>query len=62
MLLNLIFKERPYINKIMNENFNKPISNPDLLKFDINTCHLCNEKIEDNPVKNHCHYSSKMLR
>ena len=25
MLLNLIFTERPYINKILNENFNKPI-------------------------------------
>ena len=25
MLLNLIFTERPYINKIINENFNKPI-------------------------------------
>ena len=35
--------------------------NPDLSKFDINICHLCNEEIIDNPVKNHCHYSSKML-
>ena len=62
MLLNLIFTERPYINEIINENFNKPIeSNPDLSKFDINICHLCNEKIENNPVKNHCHYSEKML-
>ena len=25
MLLNLIFTERPYINKIIDENFNKPI-------------------------------------
>ena len=61
-LLNLIFTERPYINKIINENFNKPIEcNHDLSKFDIDICHLCNEKIEDNPVKNHCHYSSKMI-
>ena len=61
-LLNLIFTERPYINKIIDEKFNKPIeSNPDLSKFDINICHLCNEKIIDNPVKNHCHYSGKML-
>ena len=31
MLLNLIFTERPYINTIIDENFNKPIeSNPDL--------------------------------
>ena len=60
MLLNLIFTERPYINKITDENFNKPIEyNPDLSKFDINICHLCNEKIEDNPVKNHCHYMEK---
>ena len=56
MLLNLIFTERHYINKILNENLNEPIeSNLDSSKFDINTCHLCNEKIEDNPVKNHCH-------
>ena len=61
-LLNLIFTERPYINIIIDENFNKPIEkNPDLSKFDINICHLCNEKILDNPVKNHCHYSGKML-
>ena len=60
--LNLIFTERHYINKIINENFNKPIeSNPDLSKFDINICHLCNEKIEDNPVKNHCHFIGLML-
>ena len=61
-LLNLIFTERPYINKIIDENFNKPIEcNPDLSKFNINLCHLCNENIENNPVKNHCHYSGKML-
>ena len=35
--------------------------NPDLSKFDKNICHRCNEEIIDNPVKNHCHYSSKML-
>ena len=23
--------------------------------------YLCNEKIEDNPVRNHCHFSGKML-
>ena len=63
MLLNLIFTERPYINKIIDENFNKAIEkNPDLSKFDINICHLCNEEIIDNPVKNHYHYTRKMLR
>ena len=37
MLLNLIFTERPYINKIIDENFNKTIGkNPDLSNFDIN--------------------------
>ena len=35
--------------------------NPDLSKFDINICHLCNEEIIDNPVKNHCHFSGKKL-
>ena len=61
-LLNLIFTERPYINKIIDKNFNKPIEhNPDLSKFNSNICHLCNEKIEDNPVRNHCHFSGKML-
>ena len=44
MILNLIFTEKPYIYKITKENFNKPIeSNPDLTKFDVNTCHLCNK-------------------
>ena len=62
MLLNLIFTERLYINKIINKKFNKPIEkNPDLSKFDCNICHLCNEEIIDNPVRNHCHFSGKML-
>ena len=64
MFLNLIFTERPYINEIIDEKFNKPIEkekNPDLSKFDINICHLCNEEIIDNPVKNHCHYSGLIL-
>ena len=40
-ILNLIFTERPYIWKTIKENFNNPIErNPDLSKFDINTCHL----------------------
>ena len=46
-LLNLIFTERPYISKIIDENFNKPIKyNPDLSKFKFNIFHLCNEKIK----------------
>ena len=62
MILNLIFTERLYIWKIIKENFNKPIeSNPDLTKVDVNTCHLCNKKIKKKPVKNHCHFTSKML-
>ena len=62
MILNLIFTERPYIWETIKLNFNKPIErNPDLTKFDINTCHLCNKKIIDKPVKNHCHFTSKML-
>ena len=44
-LLNLIFTERPYMNRIIDEKFNKPIEhNPDLSKFNINICHRCNEK------------------
>ena len=63
MLLNLIFTEKPYINEIIQNNFNKPIEkNPDLSKFNINICHSCNKKINDIPVKNHCHYNGKMLR
>ena len=61
-ILNLIFTERKYIYETIKKNFNNPIeSNPDLTKFDINTCHLCNKKIISKPVKNHCHYTSKML-
>ena len=52
MILNLILTERLYIWKIIKENFNKPIeSNPDLSKFNINTCHLCDKKIKNKPVK-----------
>ena len=62
MLLSLIFTEKPYINEIIQNNFDKPIEqNPDLSKFSINICHLCNKKINDIPVKNHCYYTSKML-
>ena len=62
MLLNLIFTEKPYINEIIQNNFNKPIEqNPEISKFNINICHLCIKKINDIPVKNHCHYSGKML-
>ena len=69
MYRNNAFKSNIYrktlneiINEIIDENFNKPIEkNPYLSKFDINLCHLCNEKIEDNPVKNHCYYSGLML-
>ena len=61
-ILNLIFTERLYTWKIIKENFNNPIeSNPDLSKFDINTCHLCDKKINNKPVKNHCHWTSRML-
>ena len=61
-ILNLIFTERPYIWETIKLNFNKSIErNPDLTKFDINTCHLCNKKIYNKPVKNHCHFTSKML-
>ena len=45
----------------MKNLINQLKKNPDLSKFDINICHLCNEKIEDNPVKNHCHYSGNIL-
>ena len=39
-----IYYERPYINKIIDENFNKPIEhNPDLSKFNIIYAILCNE-------------------
>ena len=62
MILNLIFTEKPYIYKIIIKISNKPIeTNPDLTKFDVNTCHLCNKKIKNKPVKNHCHFTSKML-
>ena len=27
----------------------------------MNTCHLCDKKIKNKPVKNHCHFTSKML-
>ena len=62
MILNLIFTERKYIYETIKENFNKNIeNNPDLTNFDMNTCHLCNKKITNKPVKNHCHFTSKML-
>ena len=62
MILKLIFTERKYIYETIKLNFNKSIeNNPDLTKFDINACHICNKKIKNKPVKNHCHFTSKML-
>ena len=61
-ILNLIFTERKYIYETIKENFNKPIErNPDLTKFNINTCHLCNKKINNKAIKNHCHFTRLML-
>ena len=52
MILDLIFTERPYIWKIIKENFYNPIErNPDLSKFDINTYHLCDKKFKINQLK-----------
>ena len=52
IILNSIFVERLYIWKIIKENFNNPIElNPDLSKFDINTCHLCNKKLKIGQLK-----------
>ena len=58
MLYNLLTKDNDYINDIIEQHFNKEIEyNPNLSKFNKNICHLCNKK----PVKNHCHYSGRML-
>ena len=62
MLYNLLTKDNDYINNIIEQHFNKEIEdNPDLSKFDKSICHLCNKKILKKPVRNHCHYSGKML-
>ena len=62
MLYNLLTKYNDYINDIIEKHFNKPIEdNPDLSKFNRNMCHLCYKKILKKPVRNHCHYSGKML-
>ena len=62
ILYNLLTKANDYINDIIEQHFTKEIEdNPDLSKFNKNICHLCNKKIFKKPVKNHCHYSGKML-
>ena len=62
MLNNLLTVDNDYINDIIEKYFNKPIEdNPDLSKFGKNICHLCNKKILQKSVRNHCHYSGKML-
>ena len=62
MLYNLLTKDNDYINDIIEQHFNKPIEdNPDLSKFDRNICHLCDKKIFKKAVRNHCHYSGKMI-
>ena len=62
MLYNLLTTDNDYINDIIIKNFNKEIEdNPDSSKFNRNICHLCNKKNIKKLVRNHCHYSSKML-
>ena len=62
MLYNLLTKDNDYINDIIEKHFNKEIEdNPDLSKFNRNICHLCIKKIFKKAVRNHCHYSGKML-
>ena len=62
MLYNLLTADNDYINDIIEKYFNKDIEdNPDLSKFNRNICHLCDKKILKKPVRNHCHYSGKML-
>ena len=62
ILYNLLTTDNDYISDIIEKYFNKEIEdNPDLSKFNRNICHLCNKKILKKPVRNHCHYSSKML-
>ena len=62
MLYDLLTTDDDYINAIIKKHFNKEIEdNPDLSKFNKKICHLCNKKILRKPVKNHCHYSGKML-
>ena len=62
MLYNLLTTDNDYINDVIEKYFNKEIeNNPDLSKFNRNICHLCNKKIFKKPVRNHCHYSGKML-
>ena len=51
MLYNLLTKDNDYINDVIEKHFNKEIeNNPDLSKFNRNTCHLCNTKILKKPV------------
>ena len=62
MLYNLLTTDNDYINDIIEKYFNKPIEDdPDLSKFNKSICHLCNKKIFKKLIKNHCHYSGKML-
>ena len=62
MLYNLLTTDNDYINDIIEKYFNKEIEdNPDLSKFNRNICHLCNKKIFKKAVRNHCHYSGKIL-
>ena len=52
MLYNLLTVDNGCINDIIEKNFNKEIEyNPDLSKFNINICHLCNKKILKNLLK-----------
>ena len=49
MLYNLLTTDNDYIIDVIEKYFNKEIEdNPDLSKFNRNTCHLCNKKYQKN--------------
>ena len=57
-----VFEQKNYCNKIINEHFNKklkmPIEDEDNYQNSQN-CWICNEKIDDKKVRDHCHITGK---
>ena len=61
-LLNGFFEQQKYCNQIINKHFNKKlkmtIEDEDNYQNSQN-CWICNEKIDDKKVRDHCHITGK---
>ena len=53
-----VFEQKKYCNQIINKHFNKKLKMT-IEDEDSWICWICNEKIDDKKVRDHCHITGK---